>query len=126
MYNKLKRLSNLAFMSFNDEIQNITSSSATTYGTIEEDQEKRRLTPEEEVETQRITIYETKNVIESKRNNIRRLAYFLIFIGFWGVLSQVISVIASVKEVVVIQGISEREEIEISQGYLFGERFMDA
>ena len=83
----------------------------------------RKLTPEEELEQQRIKIYETKNIIEGKRINIKRIAYFLIIIGIWGFLSQLYSIIQSTPEVVVIQGEAYREEIEISQGFLLGERF---
>ena len=39
MINKLKRIWNTGFMAFNDEIQNISSTSSGTYGTIHEDEE---------------------------------------------------------------------------------------
>ena len=58
--------------------------------------------------------------------NIRRIAYFLLFIGILGFVRQAWDILISEKAVVVIEGEEYREEIDISQNFLLGARIFIA
>ncbi|CAI2377102.1 unnamed protein product [Moneuplotes crassus] len=98
----------------------------TDYGTIGENGAKMYISPKEQAKQNRMLIYQAKNTIIAKRKYIRKFSYFLIFIGICGFFKQIFDILIAEPEKVVIEADSFREEIDISQGFLFGERILIA
>ncbi|CAI2377488.1 unnamed protein product [Moneuplotes crassus] len=96
------------------------------YGTIVKDGQRVYVSPEQQAEQHRVNIHQTKNALVVKRNHIRLVAYFLVGVGVFGFVKQIYDIVFDEPEKVVIEGESYREEIDISQGFLLGERLFTA